>query len=164
MLGKAFGTPTETAVGQKNPLREVLRQCKRAFWLTGVLTFVIEILSISPIMYMMNMFDRVMSSRSGVTLASLTTLILGLYVFWSALEWLRSRLMVRISMRVDWDLASATFDAAFRRYVGRKKVDVHQVLGDLLQVRQFLTGQSMLALMSAPVSYTHLTLPTNREV
>ena len=150
MLGKAFGTPAETAVGQKNPLREVLRQCKRAFWLTGVLTFVIEILSISPIMYMMNMFDRVMSSRSGVTLASLTTLILGLYVFWSALEWLRSRLMVRISMRVDWDLASATFDAAFRRYVGRKKVDVHQVLGDLLQVRQFLTGQSMLALMSAP--------------
>ena len=150
MLGKAFGTPTETAVGQKNPLREVLQQCKRAFWLTGVLTFVIEVLSISPIMYMMNMFDRVMSSRSGVTLVSLTALILGLYVFWSALEWMRSRLMVRISMRVDWDLASATFDAAFRRYVGRKKVDVHQVLGDLLQVRQFLTGQSMLALMSAP--------------
>jgi len=150
LLGKAFGTPTETSVGQKNPLREVLHQCKRAFWLTGVLTFVIEILSISPIMYMMNMFDRVMSSRSGVTLASLTALILGLYVFWSALEWLRSRLMVRISMRVDWDLASATFDAAFRRFVGRKKIDVHQVLGDLLQVRQFLTGQSMLALMSAP--------------
>lgn len=150
MLRKALGVPTSTLVGQKNPLREVLNECKKAFWLTGILTFVVEVLSISPIMYMMNMYDRVMSSRSGVTLVSLTVLILGLYVFWSALEWLRTRLMVRISMRVDWDLASATFDAAFRRYAGRKKVDVHQMLGDLLQVRQFLTGQSILALMSAP--------------
>lgn len=150
MLGNVFGKPASTEAGQKNPLREVLQQCRQAFWLTGVLTFVIEVLSISPIMYMMNMFDRVMSSRSGVTLASLTVLILGLYVFWSALEWLRSRLMVRISLRVDWDLSAATFDAAFRRYAGRKKIDVHQVLGDLLQVRQFLTGQSILAVMSAP--------------
>lgn len=150
MLGKVFGTPAKTSVGQKNPLREVLQQCKRAFWLTGILTFAIEVLSISPIMYMMNLYDRVMSSRSEVTLVSLTVLILALYIFWSALEWLRSRLMVRISLRVDWDLASATFDAAFRRYAGHKKIDVHQVLGDLLLVRQFLTGQSILAVMSAP--------------
>lgn len=135
---------------QRNPLREVMRQCRRAFWLTGVLTFFIEMLSITPILYMMNMFDRVLSSRSEVTLVSLTVLILGLYVFWSSLEWLRTRLMVRISMRVDWDLAASTFDAAFRRYAGRKKVDVHQLLGDLLQVRQFLTGPSILALLSAP--------------
>lgn len=150
MLDKALGLLSPSAPGQNNPLREVLGQCRQAFWLTAVLTFVIELLSISPILYMMNMFDRVLSSRSHVTLVSLTVLILGLYVFWSALEWLRARLMVRISMRVDWDLAAATFDAAFRRYVGRKKVDVHQVLGDLLQVRQFLTGQPILALMSAP--------------
>lgn len=150
MLDRAFGTPLATPHGQKNPLREVLHECRQAFWLTGVLTFVVELLSVSPILYMMNMYDRVLSSRSEVTLVSLTVLILGLYVFWSALEWMRTRLMVRISMRVDWDLAAATFDAAFRRYVGRKKVDVHQVLGDLLQVRQFLTGQPILAVMSAP--------------
>lgn len=150
MLEKAFGTPLVTPHGQKNPLREVLYECRQAFWLTGVLTFVVELLSVSPILYMMNMYDRVLNSRSEVTLISLTVLILGLYVFWSALEWIRTRLMVRISMRVDWDLAAATFDAAFRRYAGRKKVDVHQVLGDLLQVRQFLTGQPILAVMSAP--------------
>lgn len=146
----SLATPLLNVEIQKNPLLEVLQQCKRALWLTGLLTFVIELLSITPIMYMMSMYDRVLASRSEVTLISLTVLILGLYVFWTAMEWLRSRLMVRISMRVDWDLASATFDAAFRRFVGRKKIDVHQVLGDLLQVRQFLTGQSLLALMSAP--------------
>ena len=153
MLQKLLGPGTKGDPERRNPLKEVLSECKQAFWLTGILTFVIEVLSISPILYMMNMFDRVMSSRSEVTLVSLTTLILGLYVFWSALEWLRTRLMVRISMRVDWDLAAGTFDAAFRRYVGRKKVDVHQMLGDLLEVRQFLTGQSILAVMSAPFAF-----------
>lgn len=150
MLERIFGKAALTMGGMRTPLQAVLQQCRQAFWLTGVLTAVIEVLSISPILYMMNMYDRVLSSRSEVTLVSLTVLILGLYVFWSAMEWLRARLMVRISMRVDWDLAAATFDAAFRRHVGRKKVNVHQVLGDLLQVRQFLTGTSMLALMSAP--------------
>lgn len=153
MLERALGNLAHPHAGQNNPLRTVLHQCRQALWLTGVLTAVIEMLAISPILYMMNMYDRVLTSRSEVTLVSLTVLILGLYVFWSALEWLRTRLMVRISMRVDWDLASATFDAAFRRFVGRKKVDVHQVLGDLLQVRQFLTGPSILALMSAPFAF-----------
>jgi len=153
MLERALGQAVHPATGQSNPLRAVLQQCRQAFWLTGLLTLVIEVLSISPILYMMNLYDRVLSSRSEVTLVSLTVLILGLYVFWSAMEWLRTRLMVRISMRVDWDLAAATFDAAFRRYVGRRKVDVHQVLGDLLQVRQFLTGPSILALMSAPFAF-----------
>lgn len=150
MLNPLSSKAPQAHAAQPNPLRLVLRQCRQAFWLTGVLTFVAEVLSITPILYMLNMFDRVLSSRSEVTLVSLTVLVLGLYLFWSAVEWLRARLMVRISMRVDWDLASSTFDAAFRRYVGRKKVDVHQVLGDLLQVRQFLTGSALLAIMSAP--------------
>lgn len=145
------GAASKTDVkGDQNPLRVVLGQCRRAFWLTGWLTFFIEVLSISPILYMLNMFDRVLASRSEVTLVSLTVLIVALYIFWSALEWIRTRLMVRISMRIDWDLAATTFDAAFRRFVGRKKVDVHQVLGDLLLVRQFLTGPGFLAVISAP--------------
>lgn len=150
MLDKFLGAQGEVDPSSTNALSKVLRDCKKAFWLTAWLTFVVELLSIAPVLYMMNMYDRVMTSRSEVTLVSLTILILGLYMFWSSLEWLRTRLMVRISMRIDWDVACATFDAAFRKHVGRKKIDVHQMLGDLLQVRQFLTGQAILALLSGP--------------
>lgn len=150
MLDKLLGAQGPSDPSRTTPLSGVLKECKKAFWLTAWLTFLVELLSIAPVLYMMNMYDRVMTSRSEVTLVSLTLLVLGLYVFWSSLEWLRTRLMVRISMRIDWDLACATFDAAFRRHVGRQKIDVHQMLGDLLQVRQFLTGQAMLALLSAP--------------
>jgi PrtD family type I secretion system ABC transporter len=63
---------------------------------------------------------------------------------------MRTQIMVRISLRIDWELAASVFDAAFRRYLLHKKVNVHQVLGDLLKLRQFLTGEPILALLAAP--------------
>jgi ATP-binding cassette subfamily C exporter for protease/lipase len=132
------------------PVRKILLQCRNAFWFAFGLTFVIDTLSITPLLYMMSAYDRVLSSRSGVTLVSLTVVVIAFYVFWSAMEWIRTRLMVRISLRIDWDLAADVFDASFRRYVGRKNVNVHQLLGDLLSLRQFFTGQPALALMDAP--------------
>eukprot|EP01036_Dinobryon_divergens_P013397 gene13397-18077_t len=88
------------AAGQPggNPVSDLLRQCKRSFLFVALLTFFIELLSITPIIFMWNMFDRVISSRSGITLVSLTGLVLLAYGFWSSLEWVRTRLMIRISL------------------------------------------------------------------
>lgn len=132
------------------PLRKLLGQCRKTFVLMTIMTLVIEILSITPLLYMINVFDRVMSSRSGITLVSLTLMVVGMYVFWSALEWIRSRLMIRLSLRIDWDMAPDVFDASFRRHVNRKNVNVHQLLGDMLSLRQFLTGAPLIAILAAP--------------
>jgi len=132
------------------PVSEVLAKCRRAFWLLFGLCVTLEVLSLAPIIYIWNVFDRVLSSRSIVTLISLASLIIGIYVFWSALEWIRSRLMVRLSMRIDWELASDIFDASFRRVAGHKAVNVQQAMGDLLELRQFLSGQGVLAVVAAP--------------
>jgi PrtD family type I secretion system ABC transporter len=135
---------------ENNLLSKVLDQCKRAFWFVFVLTTILEIVAIVPVLYMLNMYDRVLTSRSEVTLVSLTLMVFGVYVFWSGLEWIQRRMMVRISLRIDWDLAANVYDASFRRYLNRKKINVHQILGDLVNLRQFLTGGPLLALMSAP--------------
>lgn len=134
----------------RTPVAQILYECRKSFYLGLILTGFIQLLSIAPVVYMWNIFDRVIGARSGVTLVTLTVMILGLYVFWSSLEWLRSRLMVRISLRIDWDLASTVFDASFRRYVGHRNVNVHQLLGDLLALRQFFTGRPLQSLMDAP--------------
>lgn len=123
---------------------------RRGFWFAAVLCLVIEALSLAPIIYMWNAFDRVLSSRSLITLVSLTVLIVGVYLFWSAMEWVRSRLMVRLSLRIDWELAAEVFDASFRRHAGRKGVNVQQVMSDLLELRQFLAGKGVIALLEAP--------------
>lgn len=135
---------------QDPPLRKILMQCRQSFILMFIITAVIEVLGIAPLLYMMSVFDRVISSRSEITLVSLTLVILGFYVFWGALEWIRARLMVRLSLRIDWDLAADVFDASFRRYVGRKNVNVQQLLADLLNMRQFMTGAPILAIITAP--------------
>ena len=134
----------------RKPLQTILHECRRSFYLVFIITAVADLLSIAPLLYMMQVMDRVISARSGITLVSLTAVIIALYVFWSAIEWIRSRLLVRLSLRIDWDLSADIFDASFRRYVGRKNVNVHQVLGDLTNVRQFLTGQGVLTIMDAP--------------
>jgi PrtD family type I secretion system ABC transporter len=134
----------------RTPVAQILYDCRRSFYLGFMLTACVQLLSIAPIIFMWNVFDRVIGARSGVTLVTLTVMIIGLYVFWSALEWLRSRLMVRISLRIDWDLAATVFDASFRRFVGHRNVNVHQILGDLLALRQFFTGRPIQALMDAP--------------
>jgi PrtD family type I secretion system ABC transporter len=128
----------------------VFSTVRRGFWFAAVLCLVIEALSLAPIIYMWNAFDRVLSSRSLITLVSLTVLIVGVYLFWSAMEWVRSRLMVRLSLRIDWELAAEVFDASFRRHAGRKGVNVQQVMSDLLELRQFLAGKGVIALLEAP--------------
>jgi ATP-binding cassette subfamily C exporter for protease/lipase len=136
--------------GAQWPIARLLREYRHSFYLVVLFTFLTEALAVAPILYMMSTYDRVIATRSGVTLVSLTVLIVGVYIFWSAIEWMRTRLMVRISLRVDWDLAADVFDASFRRSVGRRKVNVQQLMGDLLALRQFLTGGPALSLIAAP--------------
>ena len=135
---------------RSTPVGEVLLQCRRSFWAIAVISVAVELVSLAPIVYMWNAFDRVLTSRSVVTLVSLTTLVVGVYLFWSAMEHVRSRLLVRLSLRVDWELAAAVFDASFRRSVGRRALNVQQVMADLLELRQFLGGRGVIALLSAP--------------
>lgn len=133
-----------------SPVGGVLHTVRQGFVFAGVLCLLIEVLSLAPIVYMWNTFDRVLASRSVITLVSLTVLIVGIYLFWSSMEWIRSRLMVRLSLRIDWELAAEAFDASFRRQAARRNVNVQQVMSDLLELRQFLAGKGVLAVMEAP--------------
>jgi len=138
------------------PVTRLLRTFKQSFWFAVLVTLVIETLSVTPIIFMWNVFDRVISARSGVTLVSLSVLIGLAYAFWSGLEWVRTRLMIRISLRVDWEIASRVFDSAFRRFLEGKRVNVHQVLDDVVTLRQFISGKPLLDLLSAPFAFVFI--------
>ena len=140
----------QASLPRQSPLGGAFSTVRRGFWFAAILCLIIEALSLAPIIYMWNAFDRVLSSRSMITLVSLTVLIVGVYMFWSAMEWIRSRLMVRLSLRIDWELAAEVFDASFRRHAGRREINVQQVMADLLELRQFLSGKGVLAVLEAP--------------
>jgi PrtD family type I secretion system ABC transporter len=150
--------PRSESTSTREPIGEILHRCRRGVYFVAFVSIAIEMLSLAPIIYMWNTFDRVMASRSMVTLVSLTVLVMAVYLFWAALDWVRARLMVRLSLRLDWELAAPIFDASFRRHVGRKNVNVHQVLGDLIALRQFLSGKGALALLEAPFAVVFIVI------
>ena len=150
----SFKTSSNPSEGKDHigagPVSDLLSNFYQSLWFAIALTMIIETLSITPIIFMWNVFDRVIGSRSGVTLVSLGVLVGLAYGFWSGLEWVRTRLMIRIALRIDWEIAAKAFDSAFRRFVEGKKVNVHQVLDDVVTLRQFISGKQFLDLLSAP--------------
>ena len=106
----------------------------------------------------MNTYDRVIATRSGVTLVSLTLIVVAMYIFWSAMEWVRTRLLVSLSLRIDWDLGAKIFDASYRRHVLRQSTNVNQLLNDMLTLRNFFTGQPIITLMDAPSALVFITI------
>ena len=134
----------------RKPIDSIIHQCRRSLYFVVIATVIIDMMYLVPMLFMMTVMDKVMTSRSVVTLVSITVVIMGFYVFWSALEWIRTRMMVRLSLRMDWDLSADIFDASFRRYVGRKNINVQQLLGDLATLRQFMTGKGLFTIIDAP--------------
>jgi ATP-binding cassette subfamily C protein len=100
---------------------------------------------------MLQVYDRVLISRSIPTLVALSLLAFGLYIFQGALEIARSQLLVRIGGRVDRHLIAAAHDAAMRLpLLGREGADAQQPIRDVDTIRGFLGGQGPVAILDLP--------------
>ncbi|MGE5492664.1 MAG: type I secretion system permease/ATPase [Actinomycetota bacterium] len=137
-------------------LGKALRALRGAFIAVAAFSLVINLLMLMPTIYMMQIYDRVLSSRNEVTLLMLTLIMLGIYGLEAALELVRSRILVRASAALDLQLGGRVFDASFRRYLASRAGNPGQALGDLANVRQFLTGSGLLAFMDAPWTPVYL--------
>jgi len=140
----------------KSPVGVVLFTQARVLWASFILTFVIEVAAITPILYMLNTYDRVMSSRSFVTLLSITAVMVLVFLFSSLLEWLRAQVLIRLALKLDWELAPDVFDAAYRSQLRRQDVNIHQLLGDLLSFKQFVSAGPALAMMELPIAFFYV--------
>ena len=89
--------PSNVVPNDRKPIEAILHECRRTFYIAIALTLVISILGITPMLFMWNVMDLALPARSMVTMMSLLTIVIGAYVFWSSLEWIRSRLMTRLS-------------------------------------------------------------------
>ena len=150
-LFKKTMTQTLHTAEQVANLREALLRCKQSFLTAGFLSFFINILILAPMIYAMQVYDRVMVSSSMPTLILLTVLLVFLLVVMGGLEWVRAQILVVSGNRLDQLLNTRIFDAMFSNALnsaGRNATA--QPLNDLLQLRQFLTGQGLFAFFDAP--------------
>ena len=140
----------KTGFFQRSELTEVLATFKHEFWAVGVFSLVANLLMLAPTLYMLQVFDRVLVSQSEMTLLALSLITLFLFCVMAFAEWMRSRVLVRAGVRLDARLSSRVFNASFDAYLNQTGGTPPRAFGDLIQVRQFLTGNGVFAFFDTP--------------
>lgn len=114
---------------------------RRELVATAVISAVINLLMLTGPLFMLQVYDRVLSSRSEATLVALTLLIVILFAFMAYLDGLRARVLARVGLKTDRHLRAAVFDAMVDDYRSRRaEHDGQQAVRDLDAVRSFLGG------------------------
>ncbi|SHN42626.1 ATP-binding cassette, subfamily C, exporter for protease/lipase [Duganella sacchari] len=140
----------KTSDKKLNEIQKVLLSFKQSFWTVGTFSAVSNLLMLVPSLYMLQVYDRVIPSRSEYTLLMLTLMMLGAYLFMSALELIRTFVLVRLGARFDMELNRRVYTAAFEQNLRRVGGNAGQALQDLTNLRQFLTGNALFAFFDAP--------------
>ena len=119
-------------------LRAALNTLRPYFVRAGWFSLITSLLVLAPSVYMLEVYERVVNSRSHTTLWMLTLLILGVYVLMELLEWARSELMRSASVALDERMRGRIFHAIFDANLRRIPGGSQQPLNDFKQVREFL--------------------------
>ncbi|WP_429474063.1 type I secretion system permease/ATPase [Paraburkholderia sp. WSM4175] len=133
-----------------NEIVQALLGYRRVFRTIGVFSMLINLLMLVPSLYMLQVYDRVLPSRNGVTLAMLTLMMVGMYALSAALEYVRSFIVIRIGAKLDNHLNTRVYTAAFETNLRQQGVNAGQSLNDLTTIRQFVTGNALFAFFDAP--------------
>lgn len=139
-------------VQQRRPLvAAALKKARSTFFTVAAVSAVTNVLMLTGPLFMMQVYDRVLASRSVPTLIALSLLAVGLYLFLGILELLRSRILTRVGQRIEEELGDATFRAVMvlPLRISRKEA-VSQPIRDLEQIRQFMGGPGPVAICDMP--------------
>jgi PrtD family type I secretion system ABC transporter len=135
---------------QKSVIRFALSRYRAAFISIGVFSAFINMLMLVSPMYMLQVYDRVLSSRSEPTLVILTVFCIGLLAVYGFLEFARSRVLVRVGVELDKNLSEVVLKNLFTLSLKSGNVRSSQALRDLSTVREFLSGSAILTCFDAP--------------
>ena len=136
-----------------------LRECRRAFGSVALFSGIVNLLMLAGPLYMLQIYDRVLSSRSVPTLIALSIFLVGAYAFQGALDLIRARVVVRSAALLDQHLALAVHGAVIRFAVAtRHPGEGPQPVRDLDQIRTFLTGAGPDAIVDLPWVPVFLTI------
>ena len=128
-----------------------LQDCRRAFWSVALFSGVVNLLMLAGPLYMLQIYDRVLSSRSVPTLVALSIFLVGAFAFQGVLDVIRSRIVVRAATLLDWHLGTTVHRAVVALGAqSRRGADAHQPVRDLDQIRAFLTGAGPIAIVDLP--------------
>lgn len=132
-------------------LKRALKQSRRAAWSITVFSAIVNLLMLAGPIYMLQVYDRVLGSRSVPTLVALSICLIGAYALQALLDALRGRIVIRAASLFDRALGADVHAAMVRVATqSRDAGDANQPVRDLEQIRGFLTGAGPVAVVDLP--------------
>ena len=134
----------------RNELSRILWKFRYEFVVAGVFSMVANLLMLTPTIYMLQVYDRVMLSQNMGTLMAVSLITLFFFGVLTFAEWSRSKLLVSSGVRMDELLSKRLFHASYDAYLNPAVKNPSRAFNDLTEVRQFLTGNGIFAFFDAP--------------
>ncbi len=132
-----------------NPLSDALRRCRSGFFAVVFFSFAINMLLLTAPLYMLQVFDRVLTSRSINTLIYLTLVAAFAFIILWGLEIVRGRVMVSLGTWLDRRVGGSVLAASLGAGLGQRSASI-QPVQDIGVVRTFLTGPGIFPILDAP--------------
>lgn len=133
----------------EHALTRLISQYRSSFVVLGIFSIFFNILVLTMPIYMMTVFSHVMTSRSQETLTLLTIAAFVALLIQALLDFIRSRILVRIGLTLDIELTPQVVEAIVRHAAGSAERN-SQRLRDATELRNFLTGTGIFNLFDAP--------------
>ena len=127
-----------------------LQAMRWAWWLVAGVSGLSNLLMLTPTLYMLQVYDRVLVGRNDMTLLMVSVMALVLLTAMGFIDAWRSRLLVRLGVAMDRRLAPQVFRASLQRMGQAQTPLARKGLADLLELRQFLTGHGVMAFLDLP--------------
>ncbi|HEX2544325.1 MAG TPA: type I secretion system permease/ATPase [Ramlibacter sp.] len=147
-----------SASPQQDELQAALADCRPLLRRAVAFAVIGSLLVLTPSWYMLEVYDRVVGSRSTLTLAMLTLLVLGAYAVMEAVDWASGILLHQAGLRFERKLAPRAFEACFTGSLKRIPVGGVQPLQDLRVLREFFPSAAVRAMIEGPVALLFLVL------
>lgn len=139
-----------TGFFSRSELAATLYAFRREFIVVGIFSMVANVLMLAPTLYMLQVYDRVLISRSELTLLVVSLITLFFFAVMAFAEWSRTRLLVRAGVRLDEVLSTRVFNASFEANLSQSGAPAQRAFNDLTELRQFITGNGIFAFFDAP--------------
>lgn len=132
-------------------LIEARRASRMLLWFVGIFSFFVNLLMLTGPLYMLNVYDRVLSSRSFETLMTLSALVAFLYIMMGILDFVRGRVMARVGARFQTRLDRRVFGAVLQATtLNQAPKEAATGLRDLESIQRLITSPALMALFDLP--------------
>ncbi|MEM8649617.1 MAG: type I secretion system permease/ATPase [Pseudomonadota bacterium] len=133
-----------------NPVKVAFQSLRKGFTAVALFSLALNILMLAGPLYMLQVYDRVLTSQSMETLIALSILLFGVFVVSGLLDYVRVKILNRLGSRFEVLAGNHILAAAMKRKISGKGKSGDNLLNDITSYRDFVSGHTLLAFFDTP--------------